>query len=105
MASDDVVHVEVVYCPQPSQIDCVALELPVGATLADALLASGLIQRHALPAEDLRLGIWSKPREPNTLLREGDRVEVYRSLKVDPKEARRQRYQQHKDSVKARAKP
>ena len=104
MASGDWVHVEVVYCPRPSQIDCMKLQLPAGATLGDALQASGLIQRHALPAEDLRLGIWSKPREPNTLLREGDRVEVYRSLKVDPKEARRQRYQQHKDSVKARAK-
>ena len=104
MASGDWVHVEVVYCPQPSQIDCMKLQLPLGATLADALHASGLVQRHALPTEGLRLGIWSKPREPNTLLREGDRVEVYRGLKVDPKEARRQRYQQHKDSVKARAK-
>ena len=104
MASGDWVHVEVVYCPQPSQIDCVALRLPAGATLGDALQASGLIQRHALPAEGWRLGIWSKLREPSTVLREGDRVEVYRGLKVDPKEARRQRYQQHKDSVKARAK-
>ena len=104
MASADSVQVEVVYCAQPSQIDSVTLQLPVGATLADALQASGIAQRHALAAEGLRLGIWSKLREPGTVLREGDRVEVYRGLKVDPKEARRQRYQQHKDSIKARAK-
>jgi putative ubiquitin-RnfH superfamily antitoxin RatB of RatAB toxin-antitoxin module len=96
--------VEVVYCPEPARCDRVALSLPAGATVADALLASGLVERHGLPAEGLRLGVWCKPREAHTVLRERDRVEVYRPLQVDPKEARRQRYQQHKQSLAARPK-
>ena len=34
-------------------------------------------------------GVWGKVRGPDYLLREGDRVELYRALKADPKEARR----------------
>ena len=96
------IHVEVAYCPALGQIDLVALTLPAGATLAEALDASGLRQRHALPAEGLRLGVWGKPREPGQVLRERDRVEVYRPLQVDPKEARRQRYQRHREKYPAR---
>jgi putative ubiquitin-RnfH superfamily antitoxin RatB of RatAB toxin-antitoxin module len=94
--------IEVVYCPGPGACDRVTVSLPRGATVADALAASGLAQRHGLPAQGLRLGVWCKPREAHTVLRERDRVEVYRPLTVDPKEARRQRYQQHKQSLAAR---
>jgi putative ubiquitin-RnfH superfamily antitoxin RatB of RatAB toxin-antitoxin module len=97
-------HIEVVYCPGPGACDQVQLSLPVGATVADAVEASGLIERHRLPADGLRLGVWCKPRDADTLLRERDRVELYRPLTVDPKEARRQRYQQHKQSLAARPK-
>jgi uncharacterized protein len=85
-------QVDVVYCPAPGRIDQVALDLPAGATLADALAASGIAVRHDLPPETLRVGIWGREKPPETLLREHDRVEVYRPLLVDPKEARRQRY-------------
>ena len=85
-------QVDVVYCPAPGRIDQVALDLPAGATLADALAASGIAARHDLPPETLRVGIWGREKPPETLLREHDRVEVYRPLLVDPKEARRQRY-------------
>ena len=91
------IHVEVAYCPRPGEVDAVSLTLHEGATLADALQASGLLQRHALPPEGLRTGVWGKLREPSSLLRERDRVEVYRPLTVDPKEARRQRYQRHRE--------
>ncbi len=97
-------NIEVVYCPGPGLCDRVQLSLPTGATVADALAASGLTERHSLSAQDLRLGVWCKPREADTPLRERDRVEVYRPLTVDPKEARRQRYQQHKASLAARPK-
>lgn len=98
MALADVgpVQVEVAYCPGPGVVDVVALSLPAGSTLADALEASGLRQRHALPTEGLRVGIWGKPKELSQPLRERDRVEVYRPLQVDPKEARRQRYASHR---------
>lgn len=95
-------RVEVAYCPAPGVADIVSLQLPAGATLADALEASGLRQRHALPAEGLRVGIWGKLKELSQPLRERDRVEVYRPLQVDPKEARRQRYAQHRKKYPAR---
>ncbi len=85
-------HVEVVYCPRPGATDLVALELQPGAVLRDALQASGLLERHALHAESLRVGIWSKLRDLDAALRDRDRVEIYRPLTVDPKEARRLRY-------------
>ena len=85
-------RIEIVYCPRPGVTDSVALELPAGALLRDALQASGLLARHALMPEALRLGIWSKPRELDAALRDQDRVEIYRPLTVDPKEARRLRY-------------
>lgn len=92
-------RVEVVYCPRPGVTDRVTLTLPAGATVADALQASALAQRHGLPAAGLRLGVWCRACEPDTLLRDRDRVEVYRPLTVDPKEARRLRYARHKERL------
>lgn len=102
LAEASTVRVEVAYCPAPGVADVVALTLPVGATLADALDASGLRQRHGLPAEGLRCGIWGKLKEATQPLRERDRVEVYRPLQVDPKEARRQRYARHREKYPGR---
>jgi|PlaIllAssembly_1097288.scaffolds.fasta_scaffold424082_2 hypothetical protein len=90
-------RIEVVYCPRPGFTDLVVVCLPAGATVADALRASGMAERHALKTEDLHVGVWSRVVEPQTLLRDRDRVEIYRPLTVDPKEARRQRYRQHKE--------
>lgn len=94
--------VEVVYCPRPGTTDRVTLTLPAGATVADALRVSGLLARHALASEGLRLGVWCRMRDADTPLRDRDRVEIYRPLTVDPKEARRQRYQQHKERLARR---
>jgi uncharacterized protein len=95
--------VQVAFCPDSQTCDLVDLRLPAGATVAEALAASGLLERHGLPSAGLRLGVWSKPRETGSLLRSGDRIEIYRPLRVDPKEARRQRYAQHKESLARRA--
>lgn len=85
--------IEVVYCPAPGQVDRTRLLLPAGSTLADALHASGVLARHGMDAQSLPpLGVWCKPAAPDSPLRDRDRVEVYRPLAVDPKEARRQRY-------------
>ena len=65
--------------------DC-ELELPEGATLHDALAASGWVI-----ADDIACGIWGKVQSRERVLREGDRVEVYRPLVADPKTARRKR--------------
>jgi uncharacterized protein len=84
--------VEVVYCPQPGVVDLVSLNLAVGATVGDALQASAVLARHGLSADGLRVGVWCKVCDPQTPLRDHDRIEVYRPLTVDPKEARRLRY-------------
>ena len=85
--------VQVSYSPAPRVIDQVSLEMPEGSTVADALRASGVLERHGLTLdESLSVGVWTKVRPLESPLREGDRVEIYRGLKVDPKEARRQRY-------------
>lgn len=86
------IGVEVVYCPCPGACDLTALRLPAGATVADALRASGVLARHGIGDGELRVGVWSRACTPQQMLRERDRVELYRPLAVDPKEARRLRY-------------
>lgn len=76
----------------PQRQELVELELETGATVIDAVHASGLPER--FPEIDLdprRLGVFGRLRSPDHPLRDGDRVEIYRPLKVDPKEVRRQR--------------
>ncbi len=89
-------HIEVVYCARPGHCDLVTLQLTEGGTLLDAVRSSGLMQRHGLDALELRAGIWSRVQPLDTLLRDRDRVEIYRGLQVDPKEARRLRYKSAK---------
>ena len=90
------IRVEVVYSPRPGQVDCVALEMTVPATVGQALQASAMLARHALDAQATKVGIWGRVVPADTLLRDRDRVEIYRPLIVDPKEARRLRYKRHR---------
>jgi hypothetical protein len=83
--------VEVVYA-LPDGEDAVVLELPAGSTAADAVRACGLLARH--PEIDLgrhKLGIYGRVLKAGSLLANGDRVEIYRPLAVEPNEARRRR--------------
>jgi putative ubiquitin-RnfH superfamily antitoxin RatB of RatAB toxin-antitoxin module len=86
-------RVTVVYSPAPREVREWALCLQPGATLRDALRASGLPQ--AFPGLDLataEVGVWGRRANAQEPLRNGDRVEVYRPLQVDPKLARRERF-------------
>lgn len=96
MACAEPLRVEVAYCPRPGVTDQVALTLPAGAAVADALRGSGLLERHGLVLEGLVFGVWSRRCEAATPLRDRDRVEIYRPLLVDPKEARRLRYKRQR---------
>ncbi len=86
------VHVEVVYSAAARQVDRVTLVLSAASTAADALAASGLLERHGLSIDAVRCGVWGRRCDLAHVLRDGDRVEIYRRLTVDPKEARRLRY-------------
>jgi len=71
--------------------DVVALTLPAGATVATAIARSGLLAAHEIDAVAIRAGLHGRVVRDDTLLRDGDRVEICRPLVVDPKEARRLR--------------
>ena len=96
MAHADLLRIEVIYCPEPGRVDLRQVQLRPGAVVADALAASGILGAHPEPAGGWRLGIWGRAQDSKMLLRDLDRVEVYRGLLVDPKEARRQRYKRHR---------
>jgi putative ubiquitin-RnfH superfamily antitoxin RatB of RatAB toxin-antitoxin module len=85
------IRVEVCYAGPEGQF-IVALQLPAGATLGDAVAASGLRERVAgLRVDDQHVGVFSQPSTLASCLRDGDRVELYRPLRIDPREARRER--------------
>ena len=83
--------VEVVYA-LPSGEDAVTLTLAVGATAWEAVRASGVLERHPeIDPGRQKIGIYGRTVSAETRLRDGDRVEIYRPLIVDAKEARRRR--------------
>ncbi len=76
----------------PDRQEVLEVYLPAGSTVADALAAARLEARFpGLDVASLHTGIWSRACSRGTALREGDRVELYRALQVDPKESRRAR--------------
>jgi putative ubiquitin-RnfH superfamily antitoxin RatB of RatAB toxin-antitoxin module len=84
-------RVEVIYAAA-GVAEAVSLRLPDNATLRDAIAASGLLERH--PEIDLarhKCGVFGKLRPLDSAVRDGERVEIYRPLAMDPKEARRKR--------------
>lgn len=89
------IRVEIVYAPGPQAVDLGALQLAAPATVADALRASGVLQRHQLDMGALCVGVFARACTLEQPLRDGDRVEIYRALQVDPKAARRLREQAH----------
>jgi hypothetical protein len=82
-------RVEVVYA-LPQVQERIALDLPAGSTVLEAVQASGLLQRLS-QAEVGYLGVWGRPVTPETRLHDRDRVEIHRPLIADPKEVRRAR--------------
>lgn len=88
----------------PQRQEVVELDLAEGATLADAVAASGLGARHPeLDIARMPAGIWSKLRPPHTPLRDGDRVELYRPLAADAKAQRRARAGLKPSSTRSRS--
>jgi len=87
----DTLTVEVVFA-LPDQQALVSVTLEKGARVGDAISASGLVQRFADERLDtLPTGIWGRQVERDHVLDDGDRVEIYRPLEMDPREARRLR--------------
>ncbi len=84
-------HIEVVYALSEYAY-LIPVDVPPGTTLKQGIELSGILNQ--CPNIDLsknKVGIFSKQKELDTGLSNGDRIEIYRPLKVDPKEARRKR--------------
>lgn len=87
----DTIQVQVIYALANKQ-ELVNLKLPAGSTVQQAVEASGLLGKY--PDIDLKknkLGIFAKLSKVDTVLRDKDRVEIYRPLIADPKEVRKAR--------------
>ena len=87
------ITVTVVYALPESATE-IELTLPAGATVAEALDRSGLATRH--PEVDLArcpVGVFGRRVDRSVTLSNGDRVEIYRSLIAEPRDARRRRAQ------------
>lgn len=90
MAEQNTIEVEVVYALAERQ-ELVAVVMPSGATVAEAIEQSGIAKQ--FPEQDLsacKLGIWGRLVDRDHTLQDGDRIEIYRPLLIDPREARRQ---------------
>lgn len=85
------ITVEVCYA-HPEKQELVQLRIESGATLKQAIEESGILARvPAIGLDKNKVGVFGKICSLDRVLREGDRVEIYRPLIADPKELRRQR--------------
>lgn len=93
---NDKISIEIVYALPDEQI-LLRQTVPAGTTVADAIHASGVLAKH--PEIDLgksKLGIFGKLTKSEAVLRDKDRIEIYRPLIADPKEVRRKRAEEGK---------
>ncbi|MCC2638496.1 MAG: hypothetical protein K0Q68_2215 [Moraxellaceae bacterium] len=98
MAGAETITIEVVYGLPDEQV-LLSLAVPAGTTVREAARLSGLAARFpAIDIEHAPLGVFGKlEKSPDTrVLSEGERVEIYRPLLIDPKEARRLRAERAK---------
>ncbi|MFA6061865.1 MAG: RnfH family protein [Gallionella sp.] len=90
------INIEVVYALADVQT-LIKKEVPEGTTVMGGIEASGILSKY--PTLDLsahKLGIFGKLTKPDTVLRDKDRIEIYRPLIADPKEVRRRRAEEGK---------
>lgn len=104
MSAVDTINVEVAYATPEEQI-ITAVNVDAGTTAEIAITKSGVLSRFAeIKIDDSTIGLFGKVIKKDTVLKEGDRVEIYRALIADPKEIRRQRAKEGKAMKKGSAK-
>ncbi|NOY67683.1 MAG: RnfH family protein [Gammaproteobacteria bacterium] len=95
------IHVEVSYA-LPHEQHLISLNVDAGSTAEKAIQLSGLLERY--PDIDIgkvnKIGVFGKLTKLDRVLKQGDRVEIYRPLIADPKEVRRKRAAQGKVMTK-----
>lgn len=102
IAIDTRIHITVMYSPAPRVVHERVLPLSVGTTVMQALQQSGLLTEcpdiDLSQPEAFMIFIWGKKTHPDHVLRDLDRIEICRALTVDPKVARRERFQKQGSS-------
>jgi putative ubiquitin-RnfH superfamily antitoxin RatB of RatAB toxin-antitoxin module len=94
--SDRKIKIELVYA-LPQEQSLLSLEVPPASTIADAIVLSGLLEKYPeIDLEKGKFGLFGKLSKSDMVLREKDRVEIYRPLLADPKEVRRKRAEEGK---------
>lgn len=89
------INVQVVYA-MPDRQELLSLVLPACCTLLQAVEASGLLAKYSLNPETNKFGIYGKQAKLDAVMRDRDRVEIYRPLIADPKEMRKTRVAEKK---------
>ncbi|HQT27145.1 MAG TPA: RnfH family protein [Burkholderiales bacterium] len=90
------IDIEVVYA-LPDVQTLLALKVPAGTTVIEALERSGIVEKHPeIDIEKNKIGIFGRLVKNDTTLRENDRIEIYRPLIADPKEVRKKRAEEGK---------
>ncbi|MCZ6525637.1 MAG: RnfH family protein [Gammaproteobacteria bacterium] len=90
-ANSTSLHIEVAYA-QARQVHVIPLRVTADTSIRLAIQNSGILER--CPEIDLavnKIGVFSKLRDLDSVVRDGDRIEIYRPLIADPKDARRAR--------------
>ena len=96
MANDKMINVEVAYA-LPDFQKIIPLQVIEGVELIEAIKQSGILNEFPeIDIENSKVGIFGKLKKANAVLREGDRVEIYRKLIADPKQVRKERAEQGK---------
>jgi putative ubiquitin-RnfH superfamily antitoxin RatB of RatAB toxin-antitoxin module len=101
--ADEPIEVEVAYARPDEQV-ILTVKVPPGTAIAEAIRLSGVLER--FPEIDLaanKVGVFGKVGRLEQELAAGDRVEIYRALIADPKEARKQRAAEGKAMKKGAA--
>ncbi|TMP33686.1 RnfH family protein [Pseudoalteromonas rubra] len=95
------IQVEVVFA-LPEKATTLSVDVAEGTSVEQVVLQSGILERcPEIDPTNLSLGVWNRTVKLNHVVRDGDRVEVYRPLIADPKEARRRRAEKAKEEGRA----
>ncbi len=94
--NDEKIKIELVYA-LPAEQTLLKLEVPKATTIAEAIKLSGILEKYPeIDLEKGKFGIFGKLSKADAVLRDKDRIEIYRPLIADPKEVRRKRAEEGK---------
>jgi hypothetical protein len=94
------IRVEVAYATSEKQV-VLPLEVAAGTTLESAVRQSGILEQfEEIDLATAKVGVFAKAAKMDAVLNPGDRVEIYRPLIADPKEARKKRAAEGKQMKK-----